>query len=140
MLSPATSFCLILSALLILSGIWLWKVLQGQEGMREGMREGLNKEQSKELAEHTQAQREEAVHGAGKYDTDRGVAKNHARVMTELLHTLDADLVTEMLHYSEARHKQGNTYALMNKHAAHTNPINKLRSSCETAMKVVQSA
>jgi hypothetical protein len=64
MLSPATSFCLILSSLLVLSGIWLWKTLSGPEGMREGMREGLNKERSKELAEHTQAQREEAVHGS----------------------------------------------------------------------------
>ena len=46
MLSPATSFSLIMSALLVLSGIWLWKILPGQEGMREG----LNKERSKELA------------------------------------------------------------------------------------------
>jgi hypothetical protein len=136
MLSPATSFSLIMSALLVLSGIWLWKILPGQEGMREG----LNKERSKELAEHIQAQREEAVHGAGKYDSDQGVARNHARVMTELLHTLDADLVTEMLDYGEARHKQGNTYALMNKHAAHAATINTLRTSCETAMKVVQAA
>jgi hypothetical protein len=136
MLSQSNAICLLLSAMLVLGGLWL-----GTRGSgREGLREGLNKERSKELAEHTKTQREEAVHSAGKYDSDRGAARNHAQVMTELLHTLDADLVTEMLGYAENRHKQGNTYALMNKHAAHATAINTLRTSCETSLKVVQSS
>lgn len=118
--------------MLILAGIWLWA--------RVPEREGLSKEQSKDLVAHTQTQREEAVHAAGKYDSDRATARNHAKVMTELLHTLDADLVSEMLDYASARHKQGNTYALMNKHAAHASTINTLRTSCESALKTVQAA
>lgn len=120
--------------MLILAGLWLWT--------RTGSpnREGLNKDQSQHLADQTKTQREEAVHAAGKYDSDRGAARSHARVMTELLHTLDADLVTEMLDYAGSRHKQGNTYALMNKHAAHTSSINTLRTSCETVLKTVQGA
>jgi hypothetical protein len=131
-LAPSTALCLILSSMLILAGIWLWK--------QTSTREGLNKEESAELAEHTQNQKEEAVHAAGKYDSDRATARNHAKVMTELLHTLDADMITEMLDYAKLRHKQGNSYALMNKHAAHATAINTLRTSCETALKVVQAA
>ncbi len=132
MITPATALCMILSSMLILAGLWLWK--------STATREGLNKDESEQLAEHTQTQKEEAVHAAGKYDSDRATARNHAKVMTELLHTLDADMVTEMLDYAKLRHKQGNSYALMNKHAAHATAINTLRTSCETALKVVQAA
>lgn len=135
MLTRPTSLCIIMAVLLILTGIWL-----AQQQTRVGMQEGMSQEQSENLVEHTQTQREEAVHAAGKYDSDRGTARSHAKLMTELLHTLDAELVSEMIGYAEARHKEGNSYALMNKHAAHASAINTLRTSCEDALKAVQAA
>lgn len=136
MLTRSTSLCIIMAVLLILSGVWLAQ----QQTSIGGVQEGISQEQSQNLVEHTQTQREEAVHAAGKFDSDRGTARSHAKLMTELLHTLDAELVSEMIGYAESRHKEGNSYALMNKHAAHASALNTLRTSCEDALKTVQAA
>ena len=125
----------VIAACMVLLGcVWLYS----DHSKRSG-REGLNKQESQDLAEQTKDQKEEAVHAAGKYETDRSTARSHAKVMTELLNTLDAELVAEMLDYAKNRHDQGNSYALMTKHAANTQSINALRESSETVLKILQA-
>ena len=106
----------VIAACMVLLGcVWLYS----DHSKRSG-REGLNKQESQDLAEQTKDQKEEAVHAAGKYETDRSTARSHAKVMTELLNTLDAELVAEMLDYAKNRHDQGNSYALMTKQPPNT--------------------
>ncbi len=125
----------VIAACIVLLGcVWLFNNKLKQAG-----REGLNKQESKELAEHTKQQRDQAENVAGSYEKNRSTARAHAKVMTELIGTLDAELVTEMLDYAKKRNDQGNSYALMTKHAANAQSINTLRESCETSLKILQA-
>ena len=128
------SVIVIAASMVLLGCVWLYT-----ERAKKLGREGLNKQDSQELAEQTKDQKEEAVHAAGKYESDRSTARAHAKVMTELLNTLDAELVAEMLDYAKDRHDLGNSYALMTKHAANAQSINTLRESSETVLKILQS-
>ena len=131
-MSPTmAALSVIVVVMLVLAGVAMYTT--------NSKREGLNKQESQELAEQTKEQKEEAVHSAGKYESDRATARAHAKVMTELLNTLDAELVSEVLDYAKTRHEQGNSYALMTKHAANSQSINTLRDSCESALKIVQA-
>ena len=132
--SKLLSVVIIAASMVLLGCVWLYT-----EHAKKLGREGLNKQESQELAEQTKDQKEEAVHAAGKYESDRSTARAHAKVMTELLSTLDAELVAEMLDYAKDRHDQGNSYALMTKHAANAQSINTLRESSETVLKILQS-
>ena len=132
--SKLVAVVVIAACMILLGYIWLYVNYTKKSG-----REGLNKQESQDLADKTKEQKEEAVHAAGKYETDRATARAHTKVMTELLGTLDAELVAEMLDYAKNRHDQGNSYALMTKHAANTQSINTLRESSETALKILQA-
>ena len=57
----------VIAACMVLLGcVWLYS----DHSKRSG-REGLNKQDSQELAAQTKDQKEQAVHAAGKYETDR---------------------------------------------------------------------